>query len=131
MIAAGTKLGVYELIVPLGSGGMGEVYRARDIRLGRDVALKVLPPHLAADPSSLARFEQEARHVAALNHPNIVAVFDIGSQDGVAYIVSELVDGQIIFAIIRDSDAGDDDRRRVAWLRTRPAGYASRVQQKP
>ena len=93
MIAAGTRLGVYELIAPLGTGGMGEVYRARDTRLGRDVALKVLPPELAAHPSSLARFEQEARHVAALNHPNIVAVFDVGTQEGVAYIVSELVDG--------------------------------------
>jgi len=93
VIAAGSRLGVYELIAPLGSGGMGEVYRARDMRLGRDVALKVLPSDLAANPSSLARFEQEARHVAGLNHPNIVAVFDVGSEDGVAYIVTELVDG--------------------------------------
>ena len=86
-------MGVYALIAPLGAGGMGEVYRARDTRLGRDVALKVLPPDLAADPSSLARFEQEARHVAALNHPNIISLFDIGTQDGVAYMVTELVDG--------------------------------------
>jgi Tol biopolymer transport system component len=93
VIAAGSRLGVYELIAPLGSGGMGEVYRARDTRLGRDVALKVLPSDLAANPSSLARFEQEARHVAALNHPNIIAVFDVGTEDGVAYIVTELVDG--------------------------------------
>lgn len=93
MIAAGTRIGVYELIAPLGTGGMGEVYRARDTRLGRDVALKVLSRRLAADSSHLARFEQEARHVAALNHPNIVAVFDIGTDEGVAYIVSELVDG--------------------------------------
>jgi serine/threonine protein kinase/WD40 repeat protein len=93
MFTAGTKMGAYELIAPLGTGGMGEVYRARDTRLGRDVALKVLPSDLAANPSSLARFEQEARHVAGLNHPNIVAVFDIGTQDGVSYIVTELVDG--------------------------------------
>ena len=92
MIAAGTRMGVYELIAPLGAGGMGQVYRARDTRLGRDVALKVLPPHLA-DASTLARFEQEARHVAALNHPNIVSVFDVGTEGGVAYIVTELVDG--------------------------------------
>jgi eukaryotic-like serine/threonine-protein kinase len=93
MRAAGTRIGAYELVAPLGTGGMGEVYRARDTRLGRDVALKVLPPHLAGDPSSLARFEQEARHVAALNHPNIVAVFDTGTEGDVAYIVSELVEG--------------------------------------
>jgi serine/threonine protein kinase len=93
MIPAGTRLGVYELAAPLGAGGMGEVYRARDTRLGRDVALKVLPGDLAHDPSSLARFEQEGRHVAALNHPNIVAVHDVGMQDGVAYIVTELIDG--------------------------------------
>ncbi len=100
MIAAGTKLGVYELIGPLGTGAMGEVYRARDTRLGREVAVKVLPPALAANPASLARFEQEARHVAALNHPGIVNVFDVGTRDGVAYIVSELVDG----ATLRGAD---------------------------
>jgi eukaryotic-like serine/threonine-protein kinase len=88
----GQKLGAYEVVAKLGEGGMGEVYRARDGRLGRDVALKILPRPIA-DATSLARFEQEARHVAALNHPNIVAVFDIGTHDGVAYMVSELVDG--------------------------------------
>lgn len=93
MIAAGTRLGVYELRGPLGAGGMGEVYRARDTRLGRDVALKVLPGDLAGDAGRIARFEQEARTVAALNHPNIVAVHDVGRQDGIAYIVSELIDG--------------------------------------
>src|SRR6185436_5850202 len=72
MLAAGTRLGVYELVAPLGAGGMGQVYRARDTRLGREVALKVLPSDLA-DPVSLGRFEQEARHIAALNHPTIVA----------------------------------------------------------
>jgi serine/threonine protein kinase len=95
MFAAGTRMGVYELVAPLGAGGMGQVYRARDTRLGREVALKVLPPDLA-DSSSLARFEQEARHVAALNHPNIVAVFDVGSEGGVAYMVTELVDGSTL-----------------------------------
>jgi serine/threonine protein kinase len=88
----GTSIGPYQVIAKLGEGGMGEVYRARDGRLGRDVALKILPRQIA-DPSSLARFEQEARHVAALNHPNIVAVFDVGTHDDVAYMVSELVDG--------------------------------------
>ena len=93
MIPAGTKLGTYALDEPLGAGGMGEVYRARDLRLDRYVALKVLPKELAFDPSRRARFEQEARHVAALNHPNIVALYDIGEQDGIAYMVTELIDG--------------------------------------
>src|SRR5690242_11763673 len=88
----GTRLGPYEIFAPLGAGGMGEVYRAHDIRLARDVALKILPSELAADPSRRARFEQEARAVAALNHPNIVAVYDVG--DG--YMVSELVDGETL-----------------------------------
>jgi Tol biopolymer transport system component len=93
MLPPGTRFGAYEVVAPLGSGGMGEVYRARDTRLQRDVALKVLAPSVAADPSHLARFEQEARHVAALSHPNIVALFDIGSDNGATYLVSELVDG--------------------------------------
>src|ERR1700751_3609245 len=93
MIPSGTKLGIYSLDEPLGSGGMGEVYRARDQRLGRYVALKVLPNELALDPSRRSRFEQEARHVAALNHPNIIALYDIGEQDGIAYMVTELIDG--------------------------------------
>ena len=89
-LSNGTRLGPYEILAPLGAGGMGEVYRARDTRLGRDVALKILPPDLANDPSRRQRFELEARAVAALNHPNIVAIYDVG--DG--YIVSELVEGE-------------------------------------
>ncbi len=75
----GTRLGPYEIVAPLGAGGMGEVYRARDTRLGRDVAIKVLPAEFAADPERLRRFEQEARAVAALYHPNILAIHDVGS----------------------------------------------------
>lgn len=78
----GTKLGPYEIVGTLGAGGMGEVYRARDPRLGREVAIKVLPAGYSTDPERLRRFEQEARATAALNHPNILAVFDIGSQEG-------------------------------------------------
>src|SRR5271169_5223232 len=89
-LSAGTKLGPYEILAQLGAGGMGEVYRARDARLNRDVALKVLPDELARDPGRRQRFEQEARSVAALNHPNIVAVYDVGEN----YFVSELVDGE-------------------------------------
>ncbi len=92
-LAAGTKLGPYEIISPIGAGGMGEVYRAKDTRLGRDVALKVLPESFARDADRLRRFEQEARSVAALNHPNILAIHDIGEQDGAPYIVSELLEG--------------------------------------
>jgi hypothetical protein len=92
-LAPGARLGPYEVIALLGAGGMGEVYRARDSRLSRDVALKVLPAGVSQDADSVKRLEQEARAAGTLNHPNIVAVFDIGSQDGTVYVVSELLDG--------------------------------------
>jgi eukaryotic-like serine/threonine-protein kinase len=94
VITPGSRLGPYEIAAPIGSGGMGDVYRARDTRLQRDVAVKVLPTDLAVDPDRRRRFEQEARAASALNHPNIVAVHDIGAQDGVAFIVTELLEGQ-------------------------------------
>jgi serine/threonine protein kinase/tetratricopeptide (TPR) repeat protein len=97
MIAAGKRLGPYEILGPLGSGGMGEVYRARDSRLGREVAIKVLPEHLAAHPDRLARFEREARTVAALAHPNILVLHDF-SMDNVAYAVTELLEGETVRA---------------------------------
>ena len=81
-LAAGSCLGPYEIVALLGAGGMGEVYRARDTRLGRDVAIKVLPAEFASDPERLRRFEQEARAVAALNHPNILAIYDVGTHEG-------------------------------------------------
>jgi eukaryotic-like serine/threonine-protein kinase len=93
---SGTILGPYQILAPLGAGGMGEVYRARDTRLQRDVAIKVLPESFARDAERLRRFEQEARAVAALNHPNILAVHDIGAQDGTHYIVTELLDGRTL-----------------------------------
>ena len=93
-LASGTKIGPYEIVSLIGAGGMGEVYRARDSRLRREVAVKVLPPSLAKDTDRLRRFEQEARLVGALNHPNILAIFDVGAQDGVPYLVSELLEGQ-------------------------------------
>src|SRR2546429_3402095 len=89
-LAPGTRLGPYEIILPLGAGGMGEVYRARDTRLNREVAVKVLPAHFAGDPERLRRFEQEARATGVLNHPNILVIYDIGIHDGAPYIVSEL-----------------------------------------
>jgi Tol biopolymer transport system component len=99
-LTPGSKLGHYEIVAPLGAGGMGEVYRAHDPRLGREVALKILPAAFASDPARQARFEQEARAAAALNHPNIVGVYDIGSAEGVFYIVSELVPGETLEAMI-------------------------------
>lgn len=93
-LATGTKIGPYEILAPLGAGGMGEVYRARDSRLGRDVAIKVLPESMARDAERLRRFETEARAVAALNHPNILSVHDIGTHDGAPYLVSECLEGQ-------------------------------------
>ena len=81
-LASATRLGPYEIVAPLGAGGMGEVYRARDTRLGREVALKVLPPLMAVDPARRARFEQEARAAAALSHPNIVGLHDVGEAGG-------------------------------------------------
>ncbi len=90
----GTRLGPYEIVAPIGEGGMGEVYCARDTRLGRDVAIKVLPPEFAADPERLRRFEREAKATAALSHPNILAVHDVGTSDGVPYLVEELLEGE-------------------------------------
>ncbi len=95
-ISAGTRLGHYEILAPLGAGGMGEVYQARDSKLKRDVAIKVLPQSLAADPDALARFEREALAVAALSHPNILAIHDFGTQDGTAYAVTELLEGETL-----------------------------------
>jgi eukaryotic-like serine/threonine-protein kinase len=95
-LAAGTRLGPYEIVSSIGAGGMGEVYRAHDSRLGRDVAVKVLPEAVSADAERLARFEQEARAVAALNHPNILSVFDIGEERGTRYLVSELLEGETL-----------------------------------
>jgi serine/threonine protein kinase/Tol biopolymer transport system component len=96
MFEPGTRFGAYEIVAPLGSGGMGEVYRAWDPKLGRLVALKVLSPALATDPAALARFEREARAVAALSHPNILGIYDFGSEAGAAYAVMELLEGQTL-----------------------------------
>ena len=93
-VSAGTKLGPYELIALIGAGGMGEVYRAKDTRLGREVAVKLLPAALSGEPDRLRRFEQEARAAGALNHPNILAVFDVGTAEGVSYLVTELLEGE-------------------------------------
>src|SRR5438105_11973018 len=95
-LAPGVRLGPYEILSPLGAGGMGEVYKARDKKLDRDVAVKVLPQSVAADADTLARFEREAKAVAALSHPNILAIHDFGNQDGIAYAVTELLEGETL-----------------------------------
>ena len=93
-LAPGARLGPYEIITAIGVGGMGEVYRARDTRLNRDVAIKVLPPGVADNPIRRARFEREAQAISRLSHPNICAVYDVGEQDGVAYLVMEFIEGE-------------------------------------
>src|ERR671936_2402152 len=95
-VIAGTRLGPYEILAPLGAGGMGEVYRARDSRLGREVAIKVLPAAFSSDADRLRRFEQEARAAGMLNHPNILTIYDVGTHEGSPYIVSELLDGETL-----------------------------------
>jgi len=103
----GTRLGAYEVTGTLGAGGMGDVYRARDPRLCRDVAIKVLPDHLTGDPSALVRFEREAKVLAALSHPNVLAIFDVGSGNGISFVVMELLAGETLFSRIA--------QRRPEW----------------
>src|SRR5262249_12279008 len=98
MLAPGTRLGPYEIVAALGAGGMGEVYRAKDPRLGRDVAVKVLPQHLSANPEVRARFEREAKTVSSLHHPHICVLHDVGREGVTDYLVMELVDGETLAA---------------------------------
>src|SRR5687768_14557519 len=100
-LPAGTRLGPYEVREPLGAGGMGEVYLAYDTRLRRNVAVKVLPAAFAQSPDRLQRFEQEARATATLNHPNVMAVFDVGIDGDVPYVVLELLEGETLAAALR------------------------------
>jgi serine/threonine protein kinase len=95
-LAAGSRLGPYEIVAPLGAGGMGEVYRARDTRLERAVAVKVLPPHLSASPESRQRFEREAKTISQLSHPNICALYDVGREGETEYLVMELLEGETL-----------------------------------
>src|SRR5450759_3458016 len=96
ILTPGSRLGPYEILSPLGAGGMGEVYKAKDTRLGRDVAIKVLPPHLSSDPEIRQRFEREAKAISALTHPHICALYDVGNQDGVEYLVMECIEGETL-----------------------------------
>jgi serine/threonine protein kinase len=116
MVAVGTQLGPYEILALLGAGGMGEVYRARDPRLDRDVAIKVLPEQFAQDPDHVARFQREAKAVAALSHPNILALHDYGTDRGFAFAVMELLEGETV----RDRVA----RSAVPWRKAMELGTA-------
>src|SRR3970282_1547745 len=95
-VAPGPRLGPYEILAPAGAGGMGEVYRARDTRLDRTVAIKVLPAHLSGDPLLRQRFEREAKAISALNHPHICILHDVGHQDGTDFIVMEYLEGETL-----------------------------------
>src|SRR5260370_7114077 len=95
-LTSGTRFGPYEILAPLGAGGMGEVYRARDTRLDRTVAIKILPPHLSEDPILRQRFEREAKAISSLNHPHICVLHDVGNQDGTQFLVMECVEGETL-----------------------------------
>src|SRR4051812_48027668 len=109
-LTPGTQLGPYEIQSPLGAGGMGEVYRARDSRLGRDVAVKILPESFARDSERLHRFELEAHAIAALNYPNILAIYDVGNHNGVPFLVTELLEGESLRDLL---DRGALPQRKV------------------
>ncbi len=100
----GTRLGNYEVLSELVSGGMDEVYKARDLKLGREVAIKILPQEMASDSQRLRRFEQEARAASALNHPNIVTIYEIGEHEGTPYIAMEYVDGLTLREMLADGE---------------------------
>jgi serine/threonine protein kinase len=122
-LASGTWIGPYEIVGWLGAGGMGEVYRGRDPRLGRDVAIKLIPDTLASDSSRLQRFEQEARAAGQLNHPNILAVYDVGAHDGAPYIVSELLEGESLRARLQNGAVAT--RKAVDYARQIAEGLAA------
>ena len=115
-LQGGTRLGPYEILSPLGAGGMGEVYRARDARLGRGVAIKILPERLSSDPAALSRFDREARAVAALSHPNVLAIHDLGQESGIAYVVMELLEGESLDQLLA--------HERLSWRRAVEIGAA-------
>jgi len=123
-LAAGTKLGPYEIQSPIGAGGMGEVYRARDTRLNRDVAVKILPASFSADSERLQRFAQESRAAAALNHPNILSIYDIGEGQGTPYVVSELLEGETLRERLRNG-ALSSTRKAIEYAQQIARGLAA------
>jgi serine/threonine protein kinase len=113
-VVRGTRLGSYEVIAQIGAGGMGDVFRATDTKLGRQVAIKTLPSALAQDPSHLARLEREAKLLAALNHPHIATVYGLDEHDGTRFIAMELIEGATLQAKLRDGGLPLDDTLRLA-----------------
>src|ERR1700730_14443957 len=110
----GSKLGPYEIQSAVGAGGMGEVYRARDIRLERIVAIKVLPGHLSSNPDLRARFEREAKAISGLQHPNICVLYDVGSQEGVDFIVMEYLEGETLYTRIARKALAPNEALKIA-----------------
>src|SRR6266850_5559110 len=102
-LAAGTRFGPYEILAPIGAGGMGEVYRARDTRLDRTVAIKVLPEHLSGNPQLRERFDREAKAISSLSHPHICPLYDVGHQDGIDFLVMEYLEGETLAARVARS----------------------------
>src|SRR4051812_7078222 len=107
-LSAGTHFGPYEILAPLGAGGMGEVYRARDTRLERIVAIKVLPAQFADDPQFCERFDREARTISTLDHPNICALYDVGQQNGMAYLVMQYLEGETLQSRLKKGELSLD-----------------------
>src|SRR5579864_8733972 len=122
-LTSGSKLGPYEIQSAIGAGGMGEVYRARDTRLNRHVAIKILPASFSADPDRLQRFAQESRAAAALNHPNILSIFDIGEDRGAPYVVSELLEGETLRDRLRNGAL--PSRKAIEYGRYIASGLAA------
>src|SRR6202166_4128309 len=114
MLAAGTKLGPYEVVAQIGAGGMGEVYRARDSKLGRDVAIKVLPANFVNDPERLARFQREARMLAALNHTNIATIYGLEQSGGVTCLVMELIPGETLAERVKAGPIPVEEALKIA-----------------
>src|SRR5579885_1489536 len=113
-LLSGSRFGSYDILFPLGAGGMGQVFAAKDIRLGRKVALKILPPESMERPGRVRRFEQEARAASALNHPNILTVFEIGELDGIPFMATELVEGQTLRSMVMKSRLPLDQALNIA-----------------
>jgi serine/threonine protein kinase len=123
-LSAGSRLGPYEIVAPIGAGGMGEVYRARDTKLGREVAIKVLPPDVAQDAERLSRFKREAMLLAALNHPNIAAIYGFENEGDAHALVLELVEGQTLAQKLEGQRAKGPTAGRSAGDRTATRGCA-------
>src|ERR1700687_1258088 len=125
-LTSGTKLGPYEILAPLGAGGMGEVYRARDSRLDREVAIKVLPSHLSQNPDLRARFEREAKAISGLQHSNICVLYDVGRQDAVDFLVMEYLEGETLSARIKKGPLPLDEALKTAIAVASALGAAHR-----